>query len=260
MLPELFKDLIALPLVALRSRRSCTDDPQERLKTRTAKIPDALSPKRKELSISYSSAANASSRLLTLFNVYVSRYIYTYALGSHLVHILLNPSRIAHFCCTCPTPTDFNRACCPSARHLIVPKSVPIPPPPQCHCPPAHLPSYLCRSHPYPLLLKHVRHRRFQRLRSPRRKRPLKRLVRDQVPPSELERRLPSSSVRGDRICHQGPVRRRHVPAFLGRGREPDARAEGIAHGDSGYVVGEDTGGGGSMGAAGEACERAGRV
>ena len=130
MLPELFKDLIALPWIALRSRRSCTDDPQERLKTRTAKIPDALSPKRKELSISYNSAVNASSPLLTKLPLELRQKIYTYALGSHLVHILLTPSRIAHFCCTCPTFTDFNRACCPSARHLIVPKSVPIPPSP----------------------------------------------------------------------------------------------------------------------------------
>ncbi len=128
MLPERFRDLITLPWVGPRSRRSYTDDPQKRLKERTAKLPEAVSPKRKELSIFYNPAISTASPLLNKLPLEFRRKIYTYALGNHLVHILLTPSRIAHICCTCPTLKDFNRACCHSARHLIVPKSVPIPP------------------------------------------------------------------------------------------------------------------------------------
>ena len=128
MLPEFLKEALALPWIILCSRTSCTESPQQRLKRRTANTPKSLSPNRKEVPNSYNPIINASAPLLTKIPLELRQRIYIYALGSHLVHILLTPSRIAHICCTCPTLTHFSRACYPSARHRIVPESVPIPP------------------------------------------------------------------------------------------------------------------------------------
>ena len=111
-----------------RRRRSPTEDYREALERRAASIPKALSLQRKEISLSYNPAVNASSPLLLKFPLEIRRKIYTYVLGSHVAHILLTPSRFAHICCTCPTLTDFTRTCCPSARHVMVPKPILIPP------------------------------------------------------------------------------------------------------------------------------------
>jgi len=128
MLPECLQTLINLLVILIQSGRRCTQDPREQLKKRNANIPNQASHKRKEISVAYNPATNASSPLLCKLPLEIRRKIYAYALGQQVIHILLVPHRITHICCTSPTVTDFTRVCCPHAGTSPVPQHVPTPP------------------------------------------------------------------------------------------------------------------------------------
>ena len=117
-----------LPFILLHNSRSCTEDPKKRLKERNALMPKTLRPGRKAVSFSYEPTTNAKSQLLSKLPLEIRQKIYTYTLGTNLVHLVLTPHRVAHIVCTKPTATDFERECCPSARGCFVPGSIEIAP------------------------------------------------------------------------------------------------------------------------------------
>ena len=117
-----------LPYILLHNSRSCTEDPKKRLKRRNALMPKTLRPGREAVSFSYKPTTNAKSQLLSKLPLEIRQKIYTYALGTNLVHLVLTPHRVAHIICTKSTATDFERECCPSARGCFVPGSIEIAP------------------------------------------------------------------------------------------------------------------------------------
>ena len=128
MLPTWLSDILTSPFHAFSlSRRRCIEEPQQISKRRSALMPKPQSLTRKEKDLSYNPATNALSPLLNTLPLELRQQIYTYVLGSRVVHIFITPARLAHICCTLHTTPDFTRACCPSARQHVVPESVLIP-------------------------------------------------------------------------------------------------------------------------------------
>jgi hypothetical protein len=132
MLPKWIKNAILLPFllpfILLSSRRSCTEDPRKALKRRNKLLPKSLSQNRKAISLSYTIDSWGTSPFLTKLPLELRQKIYRYALGDHLIHILLTPGRITHIRCTSPTPPDLERTCCPSVLNHVTTQLTLIPP------------------------------------------------------------------------------------------------------------------------------------
>jgi len=131
MLPEWLKNAITLPFllpfILLSSRRRCTEDPRKALKRRNKLLPKSLSPYRKAISFSCNIDSQGTSPFLTKLPLELRQKIYRYALGDQLIHILLTPRRISHITCAGLTPTDLERACCPSVLHRGITQPTTIP-------------------------------------------------------------------------------------------------------------------------------------
>ena len=125
---EWFHDIIEFSYLLLFRRKLRPEQPRKQRKKRKANMPKSLSPRRTELSLSYDPGINASSTFLGRLPLEVRWKIYKYALGGHLVHITLTPSRITHVCCARAQSTDFARTCAPEARHEFIPQSIPTVP------------------------------------------------------------------------------------------------------------------------------------
>ena len=91
--------------------RSCTEDPEERLKRRNGQMPEALSSKRQPVSLAYDPTHDAAVPFLAKLPIEIRELVYTHALGNHLVHLLAVPRRITHFRCETSSVVDPQRAC-----------------------------------------------------------------------------------------------------------------------------------------------------
>lgn len=118
----------AISLSRGRTNRCGTLSPAEVYEERIAALPPLPDPSRRPITLECRPTVSPAVPFLSRLPIEIRQKIYHLLLGGRLIHVLLNPDKLAHHQCTADTHADQERRCLPNIRQSTIPRRHVLPP------------------------------------------------------------------------------------------------------------------------------------